>query len=230
MSLPLGCVRTFFRRQDMCNHLLEVHGFQDKTTAEERANAYRILSGKRYWSCGFCVSLFDSFGKRLHHLRNEHFAEAAPPRDHLNLSIKILGLIKQPIMTTAWNSLLASRCGSQRPEIFWQDSAPIDHLLYMLQVGVDDMQSADILAQALLALSNLGQESPDPDLTVGNLNGSITPTSQPLDLSALPDSIDILTGDQTEDGFNGDHGDYFNVERDPLLHLGVIGDIQDSLI
>ena len=227
MSLPLGCVRTFFRRQDMCNHLLEVHGFQDKTTAEERANAYRILSGKRYWSCGFCVALFDSFSKRLDHLRNEHFAEDAPPRDQSNLSIKILGLIIQPLMATAWDTLLAARCGWPRPEIFWQDSAPIDHLLYMLQVGVDDMQSADILAQALLALSNLGQDLPNLDSTFENHNGRITPASLPPESLALADSANILTGDQAQDGFSVEDGDYSNMDRDPLLYSGAIGDIQD---
>jgi len=146
---------------------LKKHGLSDTAKAQELADKFLDSSGKRFWSCGFCVQVFGSFDDRLNHLR-DHF-EQYPTVDQWRLSNEVQGLLQQPGVTQAWDQLLGARYGRDRPQTFWPRSALVAQLNFDLQMGISDTQSAQDLAEAAYAASNLGQDLSSPKL------GSLVP-------------------------------------------------------
>ena len=141
----------------MVAHFGRSHRLHDKAEARAKADEFRRASGKRFWSCGFCVYLFDSFIDRLRHLRS-HFEQESSTPDQWHLTNVIKGLLLQEGVAQAWAQLLTARWNWYPPDASWQDPTCISLLIHMLQMGVSGEQSAEILAEAAFARSNLNED------------------------------------------------------------------------
>ena len=133
----------------MVDHLSKDHARHDKAQGQSMANSWRVNSGRQAWSCGFCARSFSDFGDRLKHIDNEHFKRHHDVRDW-DRSKVILGLLLQPGVKQAWESLLASK-SIQDPTGFTWESPAIGNLQLLLETGPSIGQNAESLAAAAYA-------------------------------------------------------------------------------
>ena len=160
------CSSTWKRRDGMVSHLEKVHGYHDKTEACKKADSFRKSSEKQFWSCGFCPFRFTLWKERVAHI-GQHFEKGAT-LNGWSLTIEIQGLLCQPMVATAWAQILAGNDGSQ---IFWQSSHRLSRLRHLLQLGAANMPSAEYLAQAAFAASNISPDAARYNLISAIPNG-----------------------------------------------------------
>ena len=91
--------RTYTRKANLVKHLEEVHRIQDGSALAE---AWRIAFKKRYFSCGFCIILFDNINDQLNHIDIHHFRQL---EDICNWDMTkvIKGLLLQSGVDIAWH-------------------------------------------------------------------------------------------------------------------------------
>lgn len=96
--------RTYTRKANLVKHLEEVHSIQD---GSELADVWRIAFKKRYFSCGFCIILFDNISDQLNHIDIDHFRRL---EDICNWDMTkvIKGLLLQSGVSIAWHAIAAS--------------------------------------------------------------------------------------------------------------------------
>ena len=96
--------RTYTRKANLVKHLEEIHRIQDGSALAE---AWRITFKKRYFSCGFCIILFDNINDQLNHIDIHHFRQW---EDICNWDMTkvIKGLLLQPGVDIAWHSISAN--------------------------------------------------------------------------------------------------------------------------
>lgn len=145
----------------MVAHLEKSHGFRGTKQTQEEANKFRTSTGKKYWSCGFCIHLLGTFKDRLNHL-GKHF-EHYLPQDGWQLTTEIQGLLRQQWVDQAWNHLLWARHGQRQPEIFWPNSIDASQLRDRLQMGLSSAQNAQDVAEAAYAASSLSSAPSSTD-------------------------------------------------------------------
>ena len=92
------------------------------------------MHDKDAWGCGFCASLLTTWEERCEHIAL-HFEEK---RSKWNFTNVILGLLKQPDVSQAWNLMLAQRFGEQHnwPQLTWE-SKKCNRLRYKLETKWD---------------------------------------------------------------------------------------------
>lgn len=95
--------RTYTRKANLVKHLEEVHRIQDGLALAE---AWRIAFKKRYFSCGFCILLFDNINDQLNHIDIHHFRQL---EDICNWDMTkvIKGLLLQSGVDMAWHGMSA---------------------------------------------------------------------------------------------------------------------------
>lgn len=130
----------------MTKHLSKCHGVHDLVRGCTLAKNWLRGSGRRFWSCGLCVSLFPSLQERLKHLDIEHF------RRHQSVvgwsvTNVIYGLLKQPGVCEAWDAQMTAQHVWYHPEILWEASE-LGDLQLVLEMGPSDKRSAVSLAKA----------------------------------------------------------------------------------
>ena len=139
----------------MVDHLGKVHGIGDLVQRRGIANKWRHADKKKAWACGFCGHLFLNFQERLKHIGTQHFERqqglAVWDDDKV-----IQGLLTQPGVDRAWQSMVSSLSLNQPSDITWQNSG-IKDLQYKLELGPCHEQTAEGLAQAAYNLSNLNR-------------------------------------------------------------------------
>ena len=93
--------RTYTRKANLVKHLEEVHSIQD---GSELADVWRIAFKKRYFSCGFCIILFDNINDQLNHIDIDHFRRL---EDICNWDMTkvIKGLLLQSGVSIAWHAI-----------------------------------------------------------------------------------------------------------------------------
>lgn len=93
-----------------------------------------VMHNKDAWGCGFCANLLTSWEDRCEHIAS-HFEEKRSKWDFTNV---ILGLLKQPDVSLAWNKLLTDRHGEQQnwPKFTW-GSKKCNRLRYKLETKWD---------------------------------------------------------------------------------------------
>ena len=93
--------RTYSRKANLVKHLEEVHRIQDGSALAE---AWRIAFKKRYFSCGFCIILFDNINDQLNHIDIHHFRQL---EDICNWDMTkvIKGLLLQSGVDIAWHDI-----------------------------------------------------------------------------------------------------------------------------
>ena len=96
--------RTYTRKANLVKHLEEVHRIQDGSALAE---AWRIAFKKRYFSCGFCITLFDNINDQLNHIDIHHFRQL---EDICNWDMTkvIKGLLLQSGVDIAWHGISAN--------------------------------------------------------------------------------------------------------------------------
>lgn len=110
-----------------------------------------VMHDKDAWGCGFCGCLLTTWEERCEHIAL-HFEEK---RSKWNFTNVILGLLKQPDVSQAWNLMLSQRYGEQQnwPHFTWE-SKKCNRLRYKLETkwasGVFDI---DKLVQETLELA-----------------------------------------------------------------------------
>ncbi|KAF2193800.1 hypothetical protein K469DRAFT_712625 [Zopfia rhizophila CBS 207.26] len=93
-----------------------------------------VMHNKDAWGCGFCACLLTSWEERCEHIAL-HFEEK---RSKWNFTNVILGLLKQPEVSQAWNVLLSKRHGDRQnwPQFTWE-SKKCNRLRYKLETKWD---------------------------------------------------------------------------------------------
>ncbi|KAL6721637.1 hypothetical protein ACLMJK_000741 [Lecanora helva] len=167
-SPPAACPSSCKRRDGMVSHLMKHHGVETKAKSVELADTFRESSSKKFWSCGFCIHLFDSLNERLDHLRGHYESEIAP--DPWCLTTEMQGLLCQPMVLEAWSLLMDNHRGQHLLEIFSPRSDAVSQVRERLQMGFYDPQSAEKVAEAAYEASNFSQERAIPELTALSLD------------------------------------------------------------
>ncbi|KAF2874444.1 hypothetical protein BDV95DRAFT_332938 [Massariosphaeria phaeospora] len=93
-----------------------------------------VMHDKDAWGCGFCEALLGTWEERCEHIAM-HFEDK---RTKWNFTSVIMGLMKQPDITQAWNVLLSKRHGDQQnwPRFTWE-SKKCNRLRYKLETKWD---------------------------------------------------------------------------------------------
>ena len=142
-------VYTCRRRGFMVTHLSKDHARHDVGQGRRMADTWRVNSGKQAWSCGFCAQFFARFQDRLAHIDNEHFKMHHDVRAW-DRSMVITGLLLQPGVKEAWETLMASKHLHDSSGFTWE-SPELDKLQLLLEMGPSTGQSAASLAAAAYA-------------------------------------------------------------------------------
>lgn len=93
-----------------------------------------VMHDKDAWGCGFCGCLLTTWEERCEHIAL-HFEEK---RTKWNFTNVILGLLKQPDASQAWNTLMTQRHGDEQnwPPLTWE-SKKCNRLRYKLETKWD---------------------------------------------------------------------------------------------
>jgi hypothetical protein len=118
------------------------------------------MHDKDAWGCGFCASLLTTWEERCEHI-SRHLEENRLKWSFTNV---ILGLLKQPYISEAWNMTLTQKYGESysKPQFTWE-SKKCNRLRYKLETKWDmRMFSMEKLAQEIYELAEIEQtESTD---------------------------------------------------------------------
>ena len=145
------------RRDHMVAHLNRRHEIHNITQARISADRWRCTTGKKFWSCGFCVCLFTTFAERLKHIGSEHY-EGNQMYDAWDTTTLIRGLLRQPGVQRAWDAILATGPIHHLEEFVW-DCRTIEETQHLLEMGPSPTQSVESLAMAAYKAGKLKTES-----------------------------------------------------------------------
>ena len=157
----------------------------ERAVGESLADDWRCDQGKQFWACGFCVMLFDSFKDRLHHI-GKHYVEGQK-LEQWNASKVIRGLLLQPRVGGAWESLVDAHCFHNASELTWETSDWKD-LQHKLEIGPTDERSAESLAEAAYRASKMPSGQDSYEHAIGLSNASQCPF--PPELSSTGNDSD----------------------------------------
>lgn len=149
------------RRDQMVTHLNKYHRVYDVHQGQAIANEWKATSGKRAWSCCFCIKLFTNHEDRLKHISMEHF-KPHQKSNHRTATNVIKGLLLQPGVAAAWDCVLAKSYPWTLPNIHWVNGT-IGDLQLMLEKGPSASQSPESLAEAALAAAQVNWDTSGPD-------------------------------------------------------------------
>ena len=187
----------------MVDHLMDKHGIQDKTEAKSKANEFLVRRGKVFWSCPFCVQLCDSLTDRLQHI-DKHFKQSHS-WDQSRLTNEISGLLRQPRLKEAWDSLVAFRNGRLQPHFMWQ-GATAERLLQKLQFGTTSVESAEALASEVYNAVSRILDPVESNLVHLQYNDSFSVSGERrpplLGLDANAGTHSVKSSDCAEQGFD----------------------------
>ena len=136
------------RRDILVTHLIKNHRVHDQGQGRSIADNGKCSSGKRFWSCGFCVCVFDNFDDRLTHILS-HIESQEAYGDWCATNI-MKGLLLQPDVSDAWEEVMASRHFWVRPEVEWEHGN-VNEVRPMLEEGPSSSHDAKSLADLAYA-------------------------------------------------------------------------------
>ena len=139
------------RRSNLVKHLTLHNIFGEEATA--LANKWRYYSGKKAFSCGFCVRFFPTLSDRSSHIDNEHWKNGQD-MSGWSLTNVIKGLLLQPELKDLWQHCVASESWLQESSFRWEPSRA-EGLQSKLELGEDNPIE---LIEAAYRLSNYGSE------------------------------------------------------------------------
>ena len=158
--------RNYTRKVNLVKHLFDTHNMSG-SDASAQADTWRKEVKRKYFSCGFCVSLFYNVADQLSHIDTEHF-QCRQDISGWNISNVIKGLIQQPGVSHVWQNSLGM--GYPRSLDFtWNDSVAKD-----LQLRLElSEESAEVLAAAAISQviwTEIPQQSDEASVTGGFTN------------------------------------------------------------
>ena len=157
----------------------------ERAVGESLADNWRCDQGKQFWACGFCVMLFDSFKDRLHQV-GKHY-DQGQKLEIWDANNVIRGLLLQPGVGGAWESLAYAHCLHNASELTWEPSDWKD-LQHKLEIGPTDERSAESLAEAAYRASQMPSGQDFYVQALGTLDGSQYPF--PPELSTTSNNSD----------------------------------------
>ncbi|KAA8623530.1 homeobox and c2h2 transcription protein [Pyrenophora tritici-repentis] len=94
-----------------------------------------VMHDKDAWGCGFCACLLTTWEERCEHIAL-HFEEKGASK--WNFTNVVLGLLKQPEVSSAWNQMMTDRHGDESnwPSLAWE-SKKCNRLRYKLETKWD---------------------------------------------------------------------------------------------
>ncbi len=143
---------TLSRRSNLVKHLTLHKIFGEAAFA--LAGKWRYDSGKKAFSCGFCIKLFSTLADRSSHIDNEHWKNGQD-MSGWSLTKVIKGLLLQPRLREIWQGCITSNPSLHESSFRW-DLPRAEGLQSKLELGED---SPIDLANLAYGLSNYGSES-----------------------------------------------------------------------
>ena len=174
---------TLSRRSNLVKHLTLHNIFGEKASA--LADKWRYNSGKKAFSCGFCIKLFPTLSARSSHIDNEHWKNGQD-MSGWSLTNVIKGLLLQPEIKDLWQHRVASNSWLQESSFRWE-LPRAEGLQSKLELSED---SPIELIEVAYGLSNHGSE-PTP-------RGVVAFTPIPAIPPLLLDCSSFIGGDPVE--------------------------------
>ena len=178
------------RREKIVKHLKDHHMISEKAVGESLADDWRLDQGKRFWACGFCVTLFLSFKDRLQHIGKEHYNQGQTLKDW-DANKVIRGLLLQPMVNGPWKSLVATNCFHNASELAWE-TTDLKDLQYKLEIGPTDERSGEYLAEVAYRASKITPAQDIYEHATGLSNGFPYPFTSELSSTSNTSDIDVL--------------------------------------
>ncbi len=116
-----GKSRSYTRRANLAKHLVEDHK-SSKSKAAELADEWRRKDGRTYYSCGFCVILFQTIMDQLNHIDTKHFRNFQSVSDW-DINMVIRGLLLQPEVNTILHKIFGIPVNTAIQGLTWNPSA-----------------------------------------------------------------------------------------------------------
>lgn len=160
---------TLSRRSNLVKHLTLHNIFGEEASA--LADKWRYDSGKKAFSCGFCIKLFPTLSDRSSHIDNEHWKNGQD-MSGWSLTNVIKGLLLQPELKEIWQHRMASNSWLQESSVRWE-LPRAEGLQSKLELGED---SPIELVDVAYGLSNYGSEP----ASQGVVAVTTTPAMPPL--------------------------------------------------
>lgn len=108
---------TLSRRSNLVKHLTLHNIFGDAASA--LADKWRYDSGKKAFSCGFCIETFSTLSDRSSHIDNKHWKNGQDMRGW-SLTNVIKGLLLQPELTDIWHDRMTSNPSLHESSFRWE--------------------------------------------------------------------------------------------------------------
>lgn len=115
-----GCNRSFWGSNSFNQHHKQCHGCKTCPHAEK---VVKFLRKRKYWACGFCSALHPARERHVEHVAR-HFESGLGKNDWMHSRV-IYGLLHQPLIHTAWDTLVNEKHTSfagKRPQFSWHPS------------------------------------------------------------------------------------------------------------
>ncbi|TQV90843.1 hypothetical protein V2A60_002524 [Cordyceps javanica] len=115
-----GCNRSFWGSNSFNQHHKQCHGCKTCPHAEK---VVKFLRKRKYWACGFCSALHPARERHVEHVAR-HFESGLGKNDWMHSRV-VYGLLHQPLIHTAWDTLVAEKhtsYGGRRPQFSWHPS------------------------------------------------------------------------------------------------------------
>lgn len=140
-------VRKFTRKVGLVNHLKSHNNLHETVDVDSWRQTRKI----KFYSCGFCICLFERLIEYLNHIDVQHFRHHETIQ-HWDKSKIILGLLRQPLVEDAWRRILVSYSITDKQSFTWDLHATSD-LQHRLEISEE---TPEVLAISALMASTYG--------------------------------------------------------------------------
>ncbi|EOA91944.1 uncharacterized protein SETTUDRAFT_170687 [Exserohilum turcica Et28A] len=169
-----------------------------------------VMHDKDAWGCGFCAALLTTWEERCEHIAL-HFEEKGSSK--WNFTNVVLGLLKQPEVSNAWNQMMTDRYGDEQnwPSLSWE-SKKCNRLRYKLETKWDTrvfdveklVQDTFDLAE-IDAKDNESSNEGTPDISEPNDNSQGEMVEFKLEASDLGSDFGTGTKLESSHGLGQEH-------------------------
>ena len=161
-----GKPRSYTRKANLVKHLFDTHNISN-SDASAQADTWRKTVKRKYFSCGFCVSLFYNIADQLNHIDTEHFRRLQDISGW-NISKVIKGLIQQPGVNLFWQNFFGA--GYPKSQDFtWNDSVA-KNLQLRLELSEESAEDLATAAISQVIWTEIPQDSDEARVTGGFTN------------------------------------------------------------
>jgi hypothetical protein len=97
-------VRSYSRKANLAGHIAEAHR---ELSGPELAHDWAQKSGRKSFSCGYCIDHFGLLVDQLNHIDNNHYKVFQNP-NHWDVNKVLMGLLLRPSLVEPWQQILQS--------------------------------------------------------------------------------------------------------------------------